>query len=125
MQKRDVGALTGALFVVLVLVAFFAVGGNTPDGDASARKVVSFYSDNDTKEMIAAVVLALSAVPLLYFTAILRDRLRAASAGSQRASRLRPRRRRRGRGRIRHCGHAPLRPRRLRGATSSPPPHRR
>ncbi len=78
MQKRDVGALTGALFVVLVLVAFIPLGGNTPDGDASARKVVSFYSDNDTREMIAAVVLALSAVPLLYFTAILRDRLRAA-----------------------------------------------
>jgi hypothetical protein len=83
MQKRDVGSLTGALFVVLVLVAFIAVGGDTPDGDASARKVVSFYSDHDTKEMIAAVVLALSAVPLLYFTAILRGRLRdALPAGS-------------------------------------------
>ena len=78
MQKRDIGALTGALFVVLVLVAFIPLGGSTPDGDASARKVVSFYSDNDTREMIAAVVLALSAVQLLYFTAILRDRLRAA-----------------------------------------------
>jgi hypothetical protein len=78
MQKRDLGSLTGALFVVLVLVAFIPLGGNTPDGDASARKVVSFYSDNETREIIAAVVLALSAVPLLYFTAILRDRLRAA-----------------------------------------------
>ena len=78
MQKRDLGALTGALFVVLVLVAFFALGGNTPDGDASARKVVSFYGDNEDKEIIAAVVLALSAVPLLYFTAILRNLLRDA-----------------------------------------------
>jgi len=78
MQKRDIGALTGALFVVLVLVAFIPLGGDTPDGDASARKVVSFYSDNDTREIFAAVVLALSAVPLLYFTAILRDRLRDA-----------------------------------------------
>ena len=77
-QKRDLGPLTGALFVVLVLVAFFALGGNTPDGDASARKVVSFYGDNENKEIIAAVVLALSAVPLLYFTALMRDRLRAA-----------------------------------------------
>jgi hypothetical protein len=78
MQKRDLGSLTGALFVVLVLVAFFAVAGNTPNGDASARKVVSYFSDHDTKEMIASVVLGLSAVPLLYFTAILRDRLRDA-----------------------------------------------
>jgi hypothetical protein len=78
MQKRDAGALTGALFVVLVLVAFIALGGDTPEGDASARKVVSFYSDHENKEIGAAVVLALSTVPLLFFTAILRDRLREA-----------------------------------------------
>jgi hypothetical protein len=77
-HKRDLGPLCGALFVVLVLVAFFALGGDTPEGDASARKVVSFYDDNETKEIIAAVVLALSAVPLLYFTALLRDRLHTA-----------------------------------------------
>jgi hypothetical protein len=77
-QKRDLGSLTGALFVVLVLVAFFALGGNTPEGDDSAKKVASFYSDNENKQIIAAVVLALSAVPLLFFTSILRDRLRAA-----------------------------------------------
>jgi hypothetical protein len=78
MQKRDVGALTGALFVVLVLVAFFAIGGSTPDGDASAQKVKSFYSDNENKEIIAAVVLALSSVPLVFFAGVLRDRLREA-----------------------------------------------
>lgn len=76
MQKRDVGWLTGALFVVLVIVAFFALGGDTPDGDASARKVVSFYDDNEGKEIAAAVVLALSTVPLLWFTSLLRGRLR-------------------------------------------------
>ena len=75
MRKRDLAPLSGALFVVLVLVAFFALGGSTPDGDASAAKVVSFYSDNDTKEIIAAVVLALSAVPMLYFAALVRTRL--------------------------------------------------
>jgi hypothetical protein len=78
MQKRDVGWLTGALFVVLVLVAFFALGGNTPEGDASARKVVSFYDDNEAKEIIAAVVLALSTVPLLFFTSMVWGRLRDA-----------------------------------------------
>ncbi len=76
-RKRDLGALTGALFVVLVLVAFFAVGGNTPEGDDSARKVVKYYSDNENKQIIAAVILALSSVPLLYFTALLRELLRS------------------------------------------------
>jgi hypothetical protein len=81
MQRKNLAPLTGALFVVLVLVAFFALGGNTPDGKDSAAKVVSFYKDNNTKEIIAAIVLALSAVPLLYFSALLRDRGRAALQG--------------------------------------------
>jgi hypothetical protein len=81
MEKRDLRALTGALFVVLVIVAFIPLGGDTPSGDDSARKVVSFYSDNDTREIIAAVVLALSTVSLLYFSAMLRDRFRAALPG--------------------------------------------
>jgi hypothetical protein len=81
MEKRDPRALTGALFVVLVLVAFIGLGGDTPDGDASARKVVSFYSDNETKELIAAVVLSLGSVSLLFFSSTLRDRFRAAVIG--------------------------------------------
>jgi hypothetical protein len=81
MEKRDRRALTGALFVVLVLVAFIGLGGDTPEGDDSARKVVSYYADNETKEIVAAVVLALSTVPLLFFSATLRDRFRVALPG--------------------------------------------
>jgi hypothetical protein len=75
-RNRDVAALTGALFVVLVIVAFIPLGGDTPDGDASAREVARFYSDNDSRELIAAAVLGLAAVPLLYFSALLRERLK-------------------------------------------------
>ncbi len=82
-QARDTWALTGALAVVLVLVAFFAIGGNTPNGDASAAKVASFYSDNGGKETAAAIVLALGGVSLLFFVAILKRHLEAAApAGS-------------------------------------------
>jgi hypothetical protein len=81
MEKRDPRALTGALFVVLVLVAFIGLGGDTPDGDASAQKVVSFYSDHETKEIIAAVVLSLGSVSLLFFSSTLRERFRAAVIG--------------------------------------------
>ena len=79
--KRNLAPLTGALFVVLTLVAFFAIGGSTPEGDDSAQKVVSFYSDNESKEIIAAVALALAAVALIFFSATLRQRLEAASPG--------------------------------------------
>jgi hypothetical protein len=79
--KRELAPLTGALFVVLVVVSFFAVAGSTPDSDASARKVVSYFGDNENKEIVASVVLALSAVPLLFFSGVLRERLRAALPG--------------------------------------------
>ena len=77
-QKRNLAPLTGALFVVLTLIAFFAIGGNTPEGDDSAQKVVSFYSDHETKEIIAAVVLSLGAVALIFFAATLKQRLEVA-----------------------------------------------
>jgi hypothetical protein len=74
-QKRNLAPLTGALFVALVLIAFIPIGGNTPEGDDSAQKVVSFYSDHEGKEIAAAIVLALGAVALLFFAATLKQRL--------------------------------------------------
>jgi hypothetical protein len=77
-QKRNLAPLTGVLFVVLVLIAFIPLGGNTPEGDDSAQKVVSFYSDHETKEIIASIVLGLGAVALLFFAATLKQRLEEA-----------------------------------------------
>lgn len=78
---RDRGALTGALFVVLVLVAFAGLGGDTPDGDEGAPKVVKFFTDHENRQIFAAVVLALSTVPLVFFAATLRERFAAALGG--------------------------------------------
>ena len=78
MNARLIGPLTGILFVVLVIVAF-AVGGETPDVDDSARKVVDFYVDNDSQQQIAAGLLALGCVALLFFLGSLRTALRAAA----------------------------------------------
>ncbi len=78
MNARLIGPLTGILFVVLVIVAF-AVGGETPDVDDSARKVVDFYVDNDSQQQIASGLLALGCVALLFFLGSLRTALRAAA----------------------------------------------
>ena len=78
MEKRDLAPLTGALFVLLAIVGLAALAGGTPDGDASARKVVAFYTDNDVKEGVAAIVAGLSAVPLLFFAATVREKVRLA-----------------------------------------------
>jgi hypothetical protein len=76
-RTRDTWALTGALAVILVVVAFAAIGGNTPDGDATASQVSSYYTDNGSKEIAAAVVLGLASVSLLFFVAILKRHLDA------------------------------------------------
>jgi hypothetical protein len=81
MNARQIGPLTGILFVVLVIVAFI-VGGETPDTDDSARKIVDFYVDNDSEQSIAAAILALGSVSFIFFLGSLRRALRA-SAGDE------------------------------------------
>jgi hypothetical protein len=57
--------LTGAIFVVLLVIGFIPLGGNTPDTDASAAKIISFYNDHQTKEILAIVVVSLAALSWL------------------------------------------------------------
>ena len=78
MNAKQIGPLTGILFVVLVILAF-AVGGETPDIDDSAQSVVSFYQDNDSEQQIAGGLLALGCVSFLFFLGTLRRALRAAA----------------------------------------------
>ena len=59
-------SLTGVVFVIL-LVASFAVSGETPSADDSVQEVVSFYSENESKVMISAILSGLSAVFFLFF----------------------------------------------------------
>ena len=75
MSAKQIGPLTGILFVALVVVAFI-VGGETPGTDDSVQKVVSFYTDNDNEQMIAAVLLALGCTAYLFFLGTLRQVLR-------------------------------------------------
>lgn len=75
MQKRDLIALTGRVVVVL-LVAGFLIGGDTPDGDASGAKVIAYYNDHETANAIAIVAIAISTLPLLAFAATFSARVR-------------------------------------------------
>jgi hypothetical protein len=76
MSAKTIGPLTGILFVVLAIVAFL-VGGETPATDDTAREIVDFYLDNDDSQAIAAAVLALGCVALIFFLGSLRRVLRA------------------------------------------------
>jgi hypothetical protein len=78
MNAKQIGPLTGILFVVLVIVAF-VVSGETPDVDDSTQKIVSFYVDNDSEQQISAALLALGCVAFVFFLGTLRQTLRAAA----------------------------------------------
>jgi len=62
--------LLGALFVVLVAVAY-VVAGDTPSHHAQGAEIRDAY-DSETKHQIAAFLGALGAVPLLFFAGYFR-----------------------------------------------------
>ena len=77
MDKRSLTPLAGVFFVLFVIATFGGVWGDTPPGDASGTEVISYYEDHGTVGMVASVMLALSAIPLLVFASAVRERLRA------------------------------------------------
>jgi hypothetical protein len=66
--------LLGALFVVLIVVGYL-VAGDTPDIDALGPKIRDAY-DSEAKHQIAAFLVALGAVPLVFFAGYFRAVLR-------------------------------------------------
>jgi hypothetical protein len=67
-ETRETGggllALSGVVFVILAVVAVVAVGGDTPQNDASAAKVAAFYHAHQDRQMLAAFIFAAS-IPFL------------------------------------------------------------
>jgi hypothetical protein len=68
MTTRRLLPLSGIVFVLLIALAV-VIGGGTPNPDASAAKVMSFYNAHDAREIASALVLATS-VPFLAFFAV-------------------------------------------------------
>jgi hypothetical protein len=75
---------------VALIVAAFLVGGETPDANDSAAKVIDFYKDNDSQQIWASLLLAYGAVFLVLFAAVLRSAMRPREGGSGAVSALIP-----------------------------------
>lgn len=71
--------LSGALFVVLVVVGFI-VAGNSPDTDASNAKVAAYLAknSNQSRNIVSFFILMVAMLALLGFYGALRARLRRA-----------------------------------------------
>ena len=62
--------LTGVLFAVIMAVGF-ALGGDTPDTDASATEILDHYKD-DGPIFVGIIALLLAGVTLVFFAGVLR-----------------------------------------------------
>jgi hypothetical protein len=71
MKTRNILPLSGVGFVVVVAASVVGIGGSTPDPDASAAKVMSFYDAHQGRQIAAAFVLALAAPFLVAFAGAL------------------------------------------------------
>ncbi len=77
--------LTG-VFAVVLLVAAFIVGGESPSPDASAQEVIDYYTDNDTEQFVASLLGFYSAVFLIFFASVLWGVLRRAPGATGRVA---------------------------------------
>lgn len=71
--------LTGLVFAGLLLAAV-VVGGSTPNSNASAASVVTFYEDHQTAQNASNYLFAFGALFALFFAAVLSSHLRARSS---------------------------------------------
>jgi len=75
MNWKRFAPLTGVAFVVLIVISFI-VSGETPDFDDSAQEVVSFYSSNESSQIVGAILGAYAVLFFVFFAGTLRAVLR-------------------------------------------------
>jgi hypothetical protein len=75
--------MSGALFVVLIVVGF-VVGGSSPDTDAPDAKIAAYLakSSNQDRNFVAFFILMAAMLALIWFYSTLRSRLAQADGGA-------------------------------------------
>jgi hypothetical protein len=81
-----VAPLSGLVFAVLVVLGFGVFGGDTPNGDAPAGKVVSYYHDHYGAQVTAAILIIFAGLFFVWFAAVIRARIVEDSAASRRVA---------------------------------------
>ena len=66
-MRQRLFALSGIVFVAVVLAAIIGFSGSTPGTDASAEKLSSFYSDNNVRQFATSFMLAAAAPFVVLF----------------------------------------------------------
>ena len=77
--------LAGVVFVVLIVLAI-VIGGETPDNSDSAQEIGRFWKENDSEQMLSALIGAWSLIFFIWFAASVRSVLRRTEDGPARLS---------------------------------------
>jgi hypothetical protein len=75
--------LTGIVFGLIFTVAVFG-SGETPDADAGVGKVVKYWTDNDTEQIVWSIAGVVATAFFVWFAGTLRSRLLEAEGGTGR-----------------------------------------
>ncbi|HEY3865199.1 MAG TPA: hypothetical protein VGL54_03835 [Solirubrobacteraceae bacterium] len=73
------GSLTGVLFAVLIVAAAIS-GGETPEANASAVKVIAYYGTHRSQIETSAILFAIAFLVIVLFAGSLRSYLRRTSS---------------------------------------------
>jgi hypothetical protein len=79
--------LAGLVFLVLA-IASVVVGGEAPSADEPAQEIVEFWKDEETAQIISAVLGAWAAVALVWFAGSVREAITRAEPGPGRLGSL-------------------------------------
>jgi hypothetical protein len=81
MKKDWLVPLSGAIFVVLVIVGFL-IGDEPPDANDPVQEIVDFYVDNKDSIEVGAFLVSLGVVFLIFFANYLRSLFRETAASA-------------------------------------------
>ncbi|HEX8053403.1 MAG TPA: hypothetical protein VF517_10450 [Thermoleophilaceae bacterium] len=77
------GPLAGLIFLVLAIVSF-AIAGDPTDLDKSTEEYARYWADNDTEQVISAIIGCYAAVAFLWFSGSVREVVAGVEPGKAR-----------------------------------------
>lgn len=80
--------LSGVVFFVLIVVSIFVNSGSTPDASSSAAKISAYYLAHRSDIQTGDIIIVISAVFLVWFTASLRSAVWQVEGGAGRLASL-------------------------------------